>query len=62
MAHLMQLDPNETQATQEAFEAYLKKEKGVQLGKQPGTILQVETENKSAASPRLFLYRAFSLK
>ena len=47
------LDPNETQATQEAFEAYLK-EKGVQLGKQPGTILQVETEKKSAASPRLF--------
>ncbi|WP_256336073.1 DNA topoisomerase, partial [Enterococcus sp. HMSC060D07] len=28
--------------------------KGVQLGKQPGTILQVETEKKSAASPRLF--------
>ncbi|MBG8030232.1 DNA topoisomerase III, partial [Enterococcus faecium] len=47
------LDPNETQATQEAFEAYLK-DKGVQLGKQPGTILQVETEKKSAASPRLF--------
>ena len=47
------LDPNETQATQEAFEAYLK-EKGVQLGKQPGTIHQVETEKKSAASPRLF--------
>ncbi|MDU4557542.1 MAG: DNA topoisomerase, partial [Enterococcus faecium] len=47
------LDPNETQATQEAFEAYLK-EKGVQVGKQPGTILEVETEKKSAASPRLF--------
>lgn len=47
------LDPNETQATQEAFEDYLK-EKGVQLGKQPGTIHQVETEKKSAASPRLF--------
>ncbi|EGP5014054.1 DNA topoisomerase III [Enterococcus faecium] len=46
-------DPNETQATQEAFEAYLK-EKGVQVGKQPGTILEVETEKKSAASPRLF--------
>ncbi|OUK12824.1 DNA topoisomerase, partial [Enterococcus faecium] len=47
------LEPNETQATQEAFEDYLK-EKGVQLGKQPGTIHQVETEKKSAASPRLF--------
>ncbi|MDQ8566501.1 DNA topoisomerase [Enterococcus faecium] len=47
------LDPNETQATQEVFEAYLK-EKGVQVGKQPGTILEVETEKKSAASPRLF--------
>ena len=47
------LDPNETQATQEAFEDYLK-EKGVQLGKQPGMIRQVETEKKSAASPRLF--------
>ena len=35
------LDPNETQATQEAFEAYLK-EKGCFDGKQPGTILQVK--------------------
>ncbi|WP_165038288.1 type IA DNA topoisomerase [Enterococcus sp. ZJ1622] len=47
------LDPNETQVTQEAFEAYLK-EKGVQVGQQPGMILEVETEKKSAASPRLF--------
>ncbi|MGC3388312.1 DNA topoisomerase III, partial [Enterococcus faecium] len=45
--------PNETQATQEAFEDYLKV-KGVQLGKQPGMIRQVETEKKSAARPRLF--------
>ncbi|MEJ4273860.1 type IA DNA topoisomerase, partial [Enterococcus faecium] len=32
----------------------LQQNQGVQLGKQPGTILQVETEKKSAASPRLF--------
>lgn len=47
------LDPNETQPTKEAFEAYLK-EKGTRLGKQAGTITDVETQEKSAASPRLF--------
>lgn len=55
------LDPNETQATQEAFEDYLK-EKGVQLGKQPGMIRQVETEKKARQVHVFFLYPAFSLK
>ncbi len=39
------LDPNETQATQEAFEDYLK-EKEVQLGKQPGTIHKLKPRKK----------------
>ncbi|EPI05711.1 DNA topoisomerase, partial [Enterococcus faecalis 13-SD-W-01] len=46
-------DPNETQPTKEDFETYLK-EKGVRLGKQAGTITDVETQEKNAASPRLF--------
>lgn len=55
------LDPNETQPTQEAYEAYLK-EKGVRLGKQPGTILEVETEKKARQVRVFFLYQAFSLR
>lgn len=46
-------DPNEPQPTKDAFETYLK-EKGTRLGKQAGTITEVETQEKSAASPRLF--------